>query len=56
MTEIDERVVEPIVGALNADVTLPGSKSITNRALITAALAEGTTMLTALGCPTTPTP
>ena len=49
MTEIDERVVEPIVGALNADVTLPGSKSITNRALITAALAEGTTTLTGVG-------
>ena len=49
MTADDVLVVEPIVGALHADVTLPGSKSITNRALITAALAAGTTTLTGVG-------
>ncbi len=32
-------------GPLDADVSLPGSKSITNRALVIAALAEGTTVL-----------
>ena len=42
-------VVEPIIGTLDADITLPGSKSITNRALITAALAAGTTTLTGVG-------
>ena len=41
--------VDPIVGTLDADVTLPGSKSITNRALVTAALASGTSTLTGVG-------
>ena len=49
MSESHVRVVEPIVGTLDADITLPGSKSITNRALITAALATGTTTLTGVG-------
>jgi 3-phosphoshikimate 1-carboxyvinyltransferase len=37
--------IEPLGGPLDADVTLPGSKSITNRALICAALAEGSSTL-----------
>lgn len=41
--------VTPIVGALNIDVRLPGSKSLTNRALITAALASGRSTLTGVG-------
>ena len=35
-------------GPLNARVTLPGSKSITNRALVCAALADGTSLLSNL--------
>ncbi|MCA9242025.1 MAG: 3-phosphoshikimate 1-carboxyvinyltransferase [Planctomycetales bacterium] len=38
--------VKPITGPLNAVVRPPGSKSITNRALVCAALAEGTSRLT----------
>lgn len=38
----------PAAGPLNATVTLPGSKSITNRALICAALADGTSILSNL--------
>jgi len=38
-------LVRPIDGPLNAVVRLPGSKSITNRALVCAALAEGTSRL-----------
>ena len=41
--------VEPIVGTLDSTVTLPGSKSITNRALIVAALADGQSQLTGVG-------
>ncbi|MCB0986941.1 MAG: 3-phosphoshikimate 1-carboxyvinyltransferase [Acidimicrobiales bacterium] len=37
--------VEPVRGPLNAMVRVPGSKSITNRALICAALADGTTVI-----------
>ena len=37
--------VEPVEGPLDAVVTVPGSKSITNRALICAALADGTSVL-----------
>jgi 3-phosphoshikimate 1-carboxyvinyltransferase len=36
----------PLPGPVTADVTVPGSKSITNRALILAALAEGEVQLT----------
>ena len=36
----------PISHALNARVRVPGSKSLTNRALLIASLAEGTTTLT----------
>ncbi len=37
---------QPVSRSLDATVTLPGSKSITNRALITAALADRTSLLT----------
>lgn len=37
--------VEPLPGPLEATVRLPGSKSITNRALVCAALAEGESRL-----------
>ncbi|CAN5197421.1 3-phosphoshikimate 1-carboxyvinyltransferase [soil metagenome] len=39
-------VVEPLTGFLDATVEVPGSKSITNRALVVAALAEGDSVLT----------
>lgn len=39
------RAIEPIPGPLDATVVVPGSKSITNRALVAAALAEGTSVL-----------
>lgn len=38
--------IEPISHPLNATVRVPGSKSLTNRALLIAALANGTTRLT----------
>ena len=38
--------IQPITHPLNARVRVPGSKSLTNRALLTAALANGTTRLT----------
>src|SRR5204862_3035592 len=38
--------IDPIAGPLDVVVSLPGSKSITNRALVCAALAEGTSTLT----------
>ena len=37
----DPRPVEPVSGPIDATVRVPGSKSITNRALILAALANG---------------
>jgi 3-phosphoshikimate 1-carboxyvinyltransferase len=37
--------VQPVVGRLDARVRPPGSKSLTNRALVCAALARGTTTL-----------
>jgi 3-phosphoshikimate 1-carboxyvinyltransferase len=37
--------VEPVIGRLDATVVPPGSKSITNRALVTAALAAGRSTL-----------
>jgi 3-phosphoshikimate 1-carboxyvinyltransferase len=39
------RVVEPIDGPLDATVRVPGSKSLTNRALVCASLAEGRSVL-----------
>lgn len=41
----DELEVRPVHGPLDATVRPPGSKSLTNRALVCAALAEGTTEL-----------
>jgi 3-phosphoshikimate 1-carboxyvinyltransferase len=38
--------VEPLAGPLDATVRLPGSKSITNRALVAAALADGPSTIT----------
>ena len=38
--------VEPLRGPLDATVVVPGSKSITNRALVVAALAQGESLLT----------
>src|SRR2546430_5491294 len=37
--------IVPLKKAVQAEITVPGSKSITNRALILAALAEGETAL-----------
>src|SRR5882724_587036 len=37
--------VEPLARPPDATITVPGSKSITNRALICAALADGTSVL-----------
>jgi 3-phosphoshikimate 1-carboxyvinyltransferase len=42
----DELAIEPLDGPLDATVELPGSKSITNRALVCAALASGRSTLT----------
>jgi 3-phosphoshikimate 1-carboxyvinyltransferase len=39
------RKIEPILHPLKATVRVPGSKSLTNRALLVAALAEGETVL-----------
>jgi 3-phosphoshikimate 1-carboxyvinyltransferase len=41
-----ELAVELVTGPLDAEVTVPGSKSVTNRALVCAALATGTSELT----------
>ena len=38
--------INPIPPPLNASVSIPGSKSLTNRALLIASLADGNTMLT----------
>ena len=38
--------IEPVAGPVDATVVVPGSKSITNRALVVAALAEGPSVLT----------
>ena len=46
---VEQRTVTPIEGALDFDVVLPGSKSLTNRALIVAALAQGRSTLTGVG-------
>ncbi len=45
MTGADERRLRPLDAPLDAVIQVPGSKSITNRALIVAALAEGTSVL-----------
>jgi 3-phosphoshikimate 1-carboxyvinyltransferase len=45
---VQVRAVEPLGGPFAATVAVPGSKSIANRALVCAALAEGTSHLTNL--------
>jgi 3-phosphoshikimate 1-carboxyvinyltransferase len=42
----DPFTVAPVSGPLDADLVVPGSKSITNRALLAAALADGASRLT----------
>ncbi|MBM4077533.1 MAG: 3-phosphoshikimate 1-carboxyvinyltransferase, partial [Planctomycetes bacterium] len=42
----DVRTIRPVVGPVKGSIRPPGSKSLTNRALIAAALADGTTQLT----------
>src|SRR5260370_17091489 len=44
-TEKDEIDISPLTGPLDARVVLPGSKSITNRAMVLAALAQGRSVL-----------
>ena len=44
-TAADVRVIEPLDAPVDASLTLPGSKSLTNRALLAAALAPGTSTL-----------
>ncbi len=44
-SEVRKLTIVPFAGALNGKVTPPGSKSITNRALLVAALAKGTSRL-----------
>ena len=39
------RAIEPLVSPPRATLTLPGSKSITNRGLVCAALADGVTRI-----------
>ncbi|HXG23462.1 MAG TPA: 3-phosphoshikimate 1-carboxyvinyltransferase [Chthonomonadales bacterium] len=41
----DSLLIQPLTRPVNAILTLPGSKSITNRALLLAALAEGTSRI-----------
>lgn len=45
MTLPDPLPIEPLAGPLDSVVVLPGSKSITNRALVCAALADGVSTL-----------
>lgn len=44
--QVAPRAVAPLAGPLDVTVTVPGSKSLTNRALACAALAAGTSTLT----------
>ena len=53
MTEIhypDTLPIEPLSSPPNASITVPGSKSITNRALVLAALSSRSRPQTLLGC------
>jgi len=45
-TPSDSVTIQPVLGCVNGSIRPPGSKSITNRALICAALADGTSRLT----------
>jgi 3-phosphoshikimate 1-carboxyvinyltransferase len=47
-TETTLALIHPVEGALTGQVTLPGSKSVTNRALLVAALAKGRSRLTGI--------
>ncbi|MFA9428601.1 3-phosphoshikimate 1-carboxyvinyltransferase [Egicoccus sp. AB-alg2] len=42
---MNQRLIEPLTVPPDADVRVPGSKSLTNRALVAAALARGTSVL-----------
>jgi 3-phosphoshikimate 1-carboxyvinyltransferase len=69
---VNEREIAPLDGPIDATLVVPGSRSITNRAIVCAALAQGTSTLrgwlnaddtdamrgclTALGVPTAVTP
>ncbi|MFD1675194.1 3-phosphoshikimate 1-carboxyvinyltransferase [Alicyclobacillus fodiniaquatilis] len=46
--DVKTATIEPPDGPIEADVLIPGSKSFTNRALIVAALAQGTSRLSGL--------
>ena len=46
LSTVSSLPIKPITHPLNATVRVPGSKSLTNRALLIAALANGTTRLT----------
>ena len=46
MSRTDPVRLIPVAGPIDADVELPGSKSVTNRAFLIAALAEGRSTLT----------
>ncbi len=46
LTTLSSLPIKPITHPLNATVRVPGSKSLTNRALLIASLAKGTTRLT----------
>jgi len=43
---VTSRAISPLLRPPDGDVAVPGSKSLTNRALLAAALAEGTSQLT----------
>jgi 3-phosphoshikimate 1-carboxyvinyltransferase len=45
---VDEIEITPLTGPLGARVVIPGSKSITNRAMVLAALAQGRSVLDAV--------
>src|ERR1700720_4030548 len=45
LKKVDEVEITPLAGPLDARVVLPGSKSITNRAMVLAALAQGRSVL-----------
>jgi 3-phosphoshikimate 1-carboxyvinyltransferase len=44
----ETRSIQPLTAPPDVTVTVPGSKSLTNRALVTAALADGTSRLTGI--------
>lgn len=46
--DVSEAVISPMTSPVDADILVPGSKSFTNRALIVAALARGTSVLSGL--------